>query len=172
MIRAWDKLGVPRKYANGHNGIHNNGKNNGRYKGGLKPQAKGYFGILFWGHPHTDSKGYIMIHRIVYEMFHKCCLLPWSDIHHRDGNKKRNHPENLEAMLHGQHSSLTNKGRKYKRKRIRRKCYDCGSKTTHKDKTGRLHWYRVKGIKQIRYRCRKCKDKMRSKKNKIISFLH
>lgn len=111
MIRAWDKTGRPRKYANGHNGVNNNGKNNGMYKGGLKPRAKGYFGILFRGHPNTDSKGYIMIHRIVYEMYHKCCLLPWADIHHIDGNKRRNHPENLQGMLHSQHSSLTNKGR-------------------------------------------------------------
>ena len=117
IIRAWDKLGVPRKYANGHNGVHNAGKNNGMYKGGLKPRAKGYFGILFRGHPNTDSKGYIMIHRIVYEMYHKCCLLPWADIHHIDGNKKRNHPENLQGMLHSQHSILTNKGKKKEKKK-------------------------------------------------------
>jgi hypothetical protein len=155
MIRAWDRWGKPRKFASGHNAYLRTGKNNPSYKGEFREIKKGYNSILFRDHPF-NIKGYVRFHRIVYEMYHKCCLLPWTDIHHIDGNKKRNHPENLQALLHGAHSSLTGKSRKYKRKRIRRKCFDCGSKTTEKSKEGYPYWYRVKEIKQLRYRCRKC----------------
>ena len=35
------------------------------------------------------------IHRIIYEEHYKCCLLPYIEIHHIDGNSKNNSIENL-----------------------------------------------------------------------------
>lgn len=167
MIRAWDKWGKPRKFANGHNAYLRTGKNNPNFKGKIRKIKKGYSGILFRDHPF-NVKGYVRFHRIVYEMYHKCCLLPWTDIHHKDGNINRNHPENLEALFHDKHSSITHKGKKYKRKRIRRKCIDCGSITTDINNKGNYpRWYRVKEIKQLRYRCNLCYDKLLRKKKKI-----
>lgn len=50
-------------------------------------------------------------HRLVYEIYNKCELLPWVDIHHIDGNKQNNDISNLQPLLHGKHSSITQKGR-------------------------------------------------------------
>ncbi len=157
LIKAWDKWGHPRKYAVGHNGILNIGKRNGQYRNGIAKTSGGYYQYLFRGHPFSTKKGRVMFHRIVYEMYHLCCLLPWADIHHIDGNKKRNHPENLRAMLHEIHMSLTHKGIKHERKRIRRKCIDCGSKITYKRKSNNSpFWYKATSN---RYRCQKCYNK-------------
>ena len=114
MIKTIDKKGTRRKYAVGHTGIFNSGKNNGMWKGGFQELPKKYRYQLFRDHPFCNIDGYIMFHRIVYEMYHKCCLLPWADVHHIDGNKRRNHPENLQGMMKGDHSSLTQKERKKK----------------------------------------------------------
>lgn len=152
MIRAWDKRGVPRKFANGHNAYLRTGKNHPNYKGKVREINRRYNGILFRDHLFANN-GYVIFHRIVYEMYHKCCLLPWADVHHKDGNTKRNHPENLQGMMHEKHSSITHKGKKYKTKRIRRKCIDCGSRKTEMSKEGYPYWYRVTSR---RYRCRKC----------------
>lgn len=171
MIKAWDKFGIPRKYAVGHNGRLNIGKNNGQYKNGISKTSGGYYQYLFRGHPFSTKKGRVMIHRIVYEMYHICCMLPWGDIHHRDGNIKRNHPENLQGMMHVSHMSLTHKDIKHKRKRIRRKCYDCGSTKTFVRKSNNSpFWYRVKGIKQIRYRCHTCHYRLRREKKKLSTY--
>ena len=35
------------------------------------------------------------IHRIIYERYYNCCLLPYIEIHHIDGNSKNNAIENL-----------------------------------------------------------------------------
>lgn len=107
IIPAWDSQGQPRKYEIGHWGFLNAGNKNGQYKKGLIETSSGYYEYLFHGHPFASKIGYIMVHRITYELFHKCCLLPWADVHHRDGNIKRNHPENLQGMLHGVHMTLT-----------------------------------------------------------------
>jgi hypothetical protein len=50
-------------------------------------------------------------HRLIYEEYHKCCLLSWCHIHHINGNKQDNRIENLQGMTHGQHSTLTHKGK-------------------------------------------------------------
>lgn len=157
MTHSLNRHGLPAKFYPGH---QTRGKNNSKWKGGIGHIINGYARILFKDHPFAEKKGRVMFHRIVYEMYHKCCLLPWVDIHHRDGNKKRNHPENLESIFHGKHSSLTNKGRKHKRKRIRRKCVDCGSKTI------KGNWYRATSNK--RYRCGTCHKRLVRKKKKEI----
>lgn len=153
MIRAWDRCGTPKRYALGHQGFLRSGKKSPSFKNGFMDLPQGYRYQLFHGHPFCNSVGYIMFHRIVYEMYHKCCLLPWADIHHRDGNVRRNHPENLQGMLSTTHKSITHKGVKHKKKRYRRKCIECGSKTTARRKNGTWKWYEVS---PRRFRCDKC----------------
>ena len=50
------------------------------------------------------------LHRLIFEDYHKCTLLPNAVIHHRDGNKLNNRYENLELMSRGEHSILHHKG--------------------------------------------------------------
>jgi hypothetical protein len=153
MIRAYGRWGQPNKYAIGHSGFLRSGKKSPSYKNGFVWINKKYRYQLFKGHPNADAKGYIMFHRIVFEMYHKCCLLSWTDIHHIDGNTKRNHPENLQPLFRNEHSSITHKGIKHKKKRYRRKCVECGSKTTPRRKNGTYKWYEVSSR---RFRCDKC----------------
>lgn len=57
------------------------------------------------------KKGYYkvhqkLLHRLIYEDYHKVTLLSTTDIHHIDGNKTNNDISNLQALTHGQHSRL------------------------------------------------------------------
>lgn len=42
-------------------------------------------------------------HRLVFEYYHQCVLLRWGVVHHINGNKEDNRPENLEGMTRSQH---------------------------------------------------------------------
>lgn len=53
------------------------------------------------------------LHRLIYESFHKVCLLPKTIIHHKDGNTKNNCILNLEALTWGEHTKLHRIGKKH-----------------------------------------------------------
>ena len=61
--------------------------------------SKGYFNI------RKDGK-YFKEHRIIWEKYYGACLLGWSHIHHKNGNRKDNRISNLKAMTKQQHSRL------------------------------------------------------------------
>lgn len=46
------------------------------------------------------------IHRQIYEDYHKCCLMPYIEIHHIDGNHKNNNIKNLMAVSAKEHYEL------------------------------------------------------------------
>ena len=46
------------------------------------------------------------IHRKIYEEFHNCCLLPYIEIHHIDGNHQNNNIENLMAVTSQEHYNI------------------------------------------------------------------
>ena len=52
-------------------------------------------------------------HRVNFEKYHKCCVLPWIDIHHINGDKLDNRIENLKPVLHTAHTSNHKKGCKF-----------------------------------------------------------
>ena len=95
----------------------------------------GYVVVINREHPQATLKGKIRQHRLVYEEYHKCCLLPWTDVHHLNGKRDDNRIENLEAMMHGQHTKITH--RKDYSNRI---CDKCGSNKTFVYKNGRPLW--------------------------------
>ena len=47
-------------------------------------------------------------------------LLATEDVHHRDGNKQNNSPENLQVIDHGAHTILTHTGRRKARAALRK----------------------------------------------------
>jgi hypothetical protein len=104
---------------------------------------QGYRWVSCPKHHFVYSNGHVPEHRLVWEKYHKACLLPWVDIHHINGIKIDNEIENLQAIYHGKHAVYHNKV-----DMSGRKCVECGStKTTHKQY--RYIWYKTKNIKEF-----------------------
>lgn len=78
------------------------------WKGGKKKQD-GYILILKPDHRLANCSGYVLEHQLVYEEYHKCCLLPGIVIHHINGVRDDNRPKNLQAVTRSQHISLHQK---------------------------------------------------------------
>lgn len=76
------------------------------WKGGRFLSSDGYWLVLKPDHPKCDNDGYIREHRLIYEEYYKCCLLPWIHIHHINEIKTDNRIENLQALTPSEHSSL------------------------------------------------------------------
>jgi transposase-like protein len=48
----------------------------------------------------------VLEHRLVYENFHKCCILSWGAVHHKNENKQNNDISNLEGMMTRIHTKV------------------------------------------------------------------
>ena len=100
--------GIP-KYINRHySRIHNpmegrSGALNPNYKGGRYIDPKGYVAVLIEGKKHSHYK---YEHRMVMERVLGRALLPTEIVHHINGNKQDNRPENLRIMTHQDHGLL------------------------------------------------------------------
>ena len=81
-----------------------------------------------WGSANVGGHGYYaitssvegncgkLVHRLVYEETHKCTLFRQAIIHHIDGNKLNNSPENLELLSLAEHNSKHKTGIKQNKK--------------------------------------------------------
>lgn len=65
------------------------------WKGGIRVD-QGYVYIYRPDHPKSKSNGYVREHTIVMEEKLGRYLLPTENVHHKDGNKMNNKPDNLE----------------------------------------------------------------------------
>ena len=82
------------------------GSNHWNWQGGRIKHDGGYWLILRPEHRDADRDGYILEHRFVYEENHKCCLLPWTQIHHKNGKRWDNRPENSQPTTVWEHKTL------------------------------------------------------------------
>ncbi len=106
LIPIIDKYGIIRKYKKGHN---HNGDNNKNFKGRVKNGD--YWYLYKPEHPMKISGNYVAEHRIFYEQYYHVCLLSWTDIHHRDGNKENNFDiNNLEPIFRPDHTRIHRSG--------------------------------------------------------------
>jgi hypothetical protein len=92
-----------------HSSNHNSKRPHLRRKYGKAKHQEGYMRVFSPDHRYASKNGYVFEHRIVYEAANKCCLLRWAVIHHINGIKDDNRPENLEAYSNGKHVRLYSK---------------------------------------------------------------
>jgi hypothetical protein len=106
------------------------------------------------GYPNADKRGFILLHRYIFQEYNKYCLLPWTDIHHINGICNDNRIENLMPLHHSVHLSVTH--RKNLDGRI---CLLCGTDKTDSNNrpSKRPIWHKYKDG----FICRKCYIKIK-----------
>lgn len=118
--------------------------------GGRYIDYNGYVILSGYQHHPRNRKGEIFEHIVVYEQYHKCCLLLAANVHHRNHNRADNRIENLQAMTRAQHSILHNTV-----DMAGRCCSQCRSdKTMIRSRDSRPNWYY--NINRSGFLCRNC----------------
>lgn len=74
------------------------GKQNGQWKGGRYQDADGYIYVYQPNHPFATRSGYVREHRLVMEKILGRYLHPQEVVHHKDGKRANNSPENLRVF--------------------------------------------------------------------------
>ena len=74
------------------------GEHSNSWRGGLTYHYKGYVYEYCPKHYRADSRGYVLQHILRAEEKLGRLLWPWEVVHHRDGDKRNNDPDNLEVF--------------------------------------------------------------------------
>lgn len=82
------------------------GASNGHWQGGRTRHKRGYMMVLSPGHPRADKGRYVFEHVLVMEQMLGRYLLPGENVHHRNGVKDDNRPENLELWTRPQPTGI------------------------------------------------------------------
>ena len=95
--------GVPRPWQKGVRRPEVTGPNSGKWKGG-RIMRNGYWDVLSPGHPARNARGggYVGEHRLVMEKIIGRYLKPGENVHHKNGIRTDNSPENLELWVRPQ----------------------------------------------------------------------
>ena len=78
------------------------GRFNGNWKGGMTRHKAGYIMLKLPEHPRARTMGYVFQHILVMEQMLGRPLLPHETVHHRNGVRDDNRPENLELWTRPQ----------------------------------------------------------------------
>src|SRR6266700_879522 len=84
------------------------GPNNSNWRGGRTRHKRGYIMVLVPGHPRavTGNGQYVFEHILVMEEMLGRYLRPEENVHHRNGVKEDNRPENLELWTRPQPTGI------------------------------------------------------------------
>lgn len=146
------------------------GPNNSRWNGGRFISSYGYTYIKQPEHRYASRHGYVQEHRILFEKYHNCCLLPWAHIHHINRIKTDNTIANLQGHTNPTHVSLHHQeagGQMVRRIEPGRKCVTCGTDKTQIRYGKHPVWNKVDNG----FECKNCNERRRyaiSKKQKTL----
>lgn len=90
------------------------GELNGRWRGGVTLSGTGYYG--FTASPANGNNAGRFVHQVVAEQEIGRPLMKGECVHHVDGNKMNNSPENLQVMAESKHARLHAQERARKRR--------------------------------------------------------
>jgi hypothetical protein len=75
------------------------GNRNPKWKGGKFTDCDGYVRLnSMWDHPRANPAGQVYEHIVVAEKMIGRSVAPYEIVHHLDGNKQNNHPDNLDIL--------------------------------------------------------------------------
>jgi hypothetical protein len=94
-------MGHPAPFIRGHNSPRN-GDKHPRWKGGRTIDGHGYVRVKAPEHPSGDRNGYVKEHRLVMEAVLGRSLLAGESVHHKNGIRSDNTPDNLELWTTSQ----------------------------------------------------------------------
>ena len=98
----------PRRYKVGHNPNKKwaSGDEHPRWKGGSSITKRGYTIVKSPHHPRANSNGYVRRSLLVVESTLGRFLLPDEIVHHINGDKQDDRPDNLSVMTQNEHARL------------------------------------------------------------------
>lgn len=105
--------------------------------------ANGYYTISTYGKNYNK-----LLHRLVYEKYHKLSLLSSAIIHHKDGNKLNNDIDNLEMISKSEHNKIHHKNKVNSPKTLDRMSKCKMGKNNPMYGTGECGYYRVHKAKR------------------------
>jgi len=113
----------------------NSGRHSPNWKGGRKVSVRGYVLVYLPGHQMADSNGYVKEHRLIASCVFGRNLSPKEAVHHVNGDRADNRPENLQVMSIGEHISFHQTGRAVSKDTRRKLSYYRKKHPLAKDKT-------------------------------------
>lgn len=96
-------IGYPKRFIHGHNVRVMAPEQTSGWKGGTTIDREGYLAVLRPDYPGATKNGYILVHRMVYEESRGVRLPKDVLVHHINGVKDDNRPENLVAFTRVEH---------------------------------------------------------------------
>lgn len=113
----------PFRYARGHQMRKRIGSAHQNWKGGRSVDHHGYVVLQISGHPLADSKGRVREHRLVMSHALGRWITSAEHVHHKNGVKTDNRPENLQLVSNSEHQLMHEKPKRIRPDYV---CLVCG----------------------------------------------